>query len=107
MSDIPDDQVPGWPATPQWPTHRRRPPVDLGLAPSADWRCNDLRLFPEEVTVHVQQQPRRRRPGLLWWLLIGWWWRPACWCGRVLLWLVAWPLGLWRSIKHGQRHPRR
>lgn len=26
-----------------------------------------------------------------------------CWIGRVALWLLFWPLGLWRSIKHSQR----
>jgi hypothetical protein len=25
------------------------------------------------------------------------------WCGRVLLWFVFLPLGLWRSIRHGRR----
>ena len=44
-----------------------------------------------------------KRGGLLWWLLVGWWWAPACWLGRVVLWLVAWPVGLWRSIRHSQR----
>jgi hypothetical protein len=43
------------------------------------------------------------RRGPIWWLIIGWWWAPACWLGRCLLWLVAWPLGLWRSIRHGQK----
>lgn len=25
------------------------------------------------------------------------------WCGRVTLWLVLWPVGLWRSMRHGRR----
>lgn len=49
----------------------------------------------------------QRRPGLVWWLTVGWWWRPCCWAGRVLLWLVAWPLGLWRSLRHSQRKAAR
>lgn len=28
---------------------------------------------------------------------------PFTWFGRVLLWLVFLPLGLWRSIHHGRR----
>lgn len=44
-----------------------------------------------------------RRGSAIWWLVIGWWWAPACWMGRVLLWLVAWPAGLWRSHRHAQR----
>ncbi len=30
-------------------------------------------------------------------------WSFMKWCGRVTLWLVFLPLGLWRSIKHGQK----
>lgn len=48
-----------------------------------------------------------RKRGATWWLLVGWWWAPACWAGRVLLWLVVWPLGLWRSLRHGQRKAAR
>ena len=25
------------------------------------------------------------------------------WMGRVMLWLVFWPVGLWRSIHHGRK----
>jgi hypothetical protein len=25
------------------------------------------------------------------------------WCGRVTLWVVFWPVGLWRSFRHGER----
>ena len=38
----------------------------------------------------------------LYWALIGWWWGPTKWVGRVLLWVVFWPVGLWRSIVHGR-----
>lgn len=37
------------------------------------------------------------------WLLVGWWWNPLKWVGRVLLWLLLWPVGLWRSIRHGRK----
>jgi hypothetical protein len=29
-------------------------------------------------------------------------WNITKWLGRVALWLVFWPVGLWRSIRHGQ-----
>lgn len=38
----------------------------------------------------------------MYWLLIGWWWNPLKWMGRVLLWLFAWPLGLWRSMRNNR-----
>lgn len=47
-----------------------------------------------------------RRGSLAWWLLVGWWWAPACWVGRVLLWLIFWPVGLWRSLRHGAKKDR-
>lgn len=25
------------------------------------------------------------------------------WMGRVMLWAVAWPVGLWRSMRHGSK----
>jgi len=28
---------------------------------------------------------------------------PIFWLGRVSLWLVFFPLGLWRSIRHGRK----
>ena len=46
--------------------------------------------------------PARTAHGLAYWLLVGWWWGPVKWFGRVLLWLVLWPVGLWRSIVHGR-----
>lgn len=27
---------------------------------------------------------------------------PFTWTGRVILWLCCWPLGLWRSYRHGR-----
>lgn len=27
---------------------------------------------------------------------------PFTWIGRVLLWLIFWPVGLWRSLAHGR-----
>lgn len=30
-------------------------------------------------------------------------WSFVKWLGRVLLWVVFWPAGLWRSIRHGSR----
>ena len=27
--------------------------------------------------------------------------------GRITLWLVCWPLGLWRSLVHGQKRRQR
>lgn len=32
---------------------------------------------------------------------------PFFWVGRVLLWIVFWPLGLWRSIRHGRKKSER
>jgi len=46
--------------------------------------------------------------GKTYWCLIGWWWGPAAWAGRVALWLVLWPAGLWRSfVHHGKNRDRR
>lgn len=46
--------------------------------------------------------PARTAHGVVWWLLVGWYWAPAKWLGRVLLWVLFFPLGLWRSIVHGR-----
>ena len=32
---------------------------------------------------------------------------PFTWAGRVALWLLFWPVGLWRSIRHGRRKDQR
>lgn len=35
-------------------------------------------------------------------------WAVLKWLGRVTLWLVFWPVGLWRSVVHGRRkHEKR
>lgn len=34
-------------------------------------------------------------------LFMSWWWEPIKWAGRLLLWVLFFPLGLWRSIRHG------
>lgn len=41
--------------------------------------------------------PARTAHGIHYWLWVGWWWAPLKWLGRVSLWLIMWPLGLWRS----------
>lgn len=46
--------------------------------------------------------PARTAHGLAWWLLLGWYWAPLKWLGRVSLWLVFFPAGLWRSIVHSR-----
>ena len=32
---------------------------------------------------------------------------PVFWAGRVLLWIVFLPLGLWRSVRHGKKQSER
>lgn len=32
---------------------------------------------------------------------------PLFWAGRVTLWIVFLPFGLWRSLRHGQQKERR
>lgn len=46
--------------------------------------------------------PAKTAHGLGWWLLIGWWLAPALWLGRVCLWLLFFPLGIWRSVAHSR-----
>lgn len=46
--------------------------------------------------------PARTAHSGAYWLWVGWWWEPTKWSGRVTLWLLFWPLGLWRSIRHHQ-----
>lgn len=48
-----------------------------------------------------------RRGSMAWWLIVGWWWAPLAWLGRVLLWVVVWPVGLWRSWRHGRKRQAR
>lgn len=45
-----------------------------------------------------------RAHSVTYWCTVGWWWEPLCWSGRVMLWLFAWPVGLWRSHRHAQRN---
>lgn len=52
-------------------------------------------------------RPARTAHGAVWWLCIGWWWAPAMWAGRVVWWLVFWPIGLWRSLRHSRRQGER
>lgn len=40
--------------------------------------------------------------GWVYWVSIGWVWEPLKYLGRVALWLVFWPAGLWRSLTHGR-----
>ena len=45
------------------------------------------------------REPQYRGPahaahGLAYWIVVGWWWEPAKFLGRVLLWLLVWPVGL-------------
>jgi hypothetical protein len=47
--------------------------------------------------------PARTSHGPTYWLVVGWWWGPTKWLGRVSLWLLFFPLGLWRSIAHGRK----
>jgi hypothetical protein len=32
---------------------------------------------------------------------------PLTWLGRVTLWVVFFPLGIWRSLRHGARKDQR
>lgn len=42
--------------------------------------------------------PARNAHGAGYWLFVGWWLAPILWLGRVCLWILFWPVGLWRSI---------
>ena len=44
---------------------------------------------------------------IAYWVLLGWmiWILKICWValkftGRILLWILFWPIGMWRSITH-------
>lgn len=41
------------------------------------------------------------------WIFIGWWWNPLKWLGRVLLWVVFLPAGIWRSWTNHKKKERR
>ncbi len=36
-----------------------------------------------------------------------WMFAPFLWLGRVLLWFILLPVGIWRSIRHGRRKSER
>lgn len=48
--------------------------------------------------------PARTAHGGVYWLLVGWWWEPTKWLGRMVLWVVFFPVGLWRSARHGRKN---
>lgn len=50
------------------------------------------------------QGPAHTAHGWVYWLVVGWWWEPTKWLGRVSLWIVFWPIGLWRSVRHGRKN---
>jgi hypothetical protein len=49
------------------------------------------------------QGPARNAHGSAYWLTVGWWWIPAKWLGRVSLWVLFLPLGIWRSVVNGRK----
>lgn len=48
--------------------------------------------------------PAKHAHGAAYWWLVGWWWEPLKWLGRMSLWLVFFPVGLWRSLRHGRKN---
>lgn len=48
--------------------------------------------------------PARNAHGVGYWLLVGWWWEPVAWLGRMTLWVLCFPLGLWRSMRKGRKN---
>lgn len=55
------------------------------------------------MTDATYRGPARTAHGTGWWLLIGWWLAPAKWAGRVLLWVLFLPLGIWRSVVNNRK----
>lgn len=49
------------------------------------------------------QGPAKRSHSLTYWLAIGWWWAPLKWLGRVSLWVLLLPVGIWRTAAHSRR----
>ena len=47
--------------------------------------------------------PAKTAHGPTYWVLVGWWWAPLKWLGRVALWVVFFPLGIWRSVVHSRK----
>ena len=56
----------------------------------------------QESEMSAYTAPARTAHGVVYWSLVGWWWGPTKWVGRVLLWVLFLPLGLWRSVVHGR-----
>lgn len=50
----------------------------------------------------VYRGPARSAHGPGYWLFVGWWLAPILWLGRVSLWVLFFPLGIWRSIAHSR-----
>lgn len=48
--------------------------------------------------------PATTAHGGTYWLLIGWWWEPLAWLGRMSLWVLFLPVGIWRSVRKGRRN---
>jgi hypothetical protein len=47
--------------------------------------------------------PARMAHSPVYWIFVGWWLGPVKWIGRVLLWLVFFPAGIWRSYVHHKK----
>lgn len=64
--------------------------------------------MPAPVIMPVYAAPAATSHGAGYWIFVGWWWGPAKFLGRLLLWIVFCPVGLWRSIVHhtDKRHDR-
>jgi hypothetical protein len=56
------------------------------------------------TTQPAYRGPSRTAHGAGYWLAVGWWWEPAKWLGRVSLWLLFLPVGLWRSVRHSRKN---
>lgn len=50
------------------------------------------------------QGPAKHAHGAAYWVGVGWWWEPLCWAGRMSLWLLLFPIGLWRSVRKGRKN---
>lgn len=69
------------------------PPPPSGPAPNP----------PPDRQSPTYQGPARTAHGPVYWIFVGWWLAPMMWLGRVFLWLLAWPLGLWRSMARSRK----
>lgn len=86
------------------PTRRHNPTfVIIGVNAGIETPgSNGRRTSTEEPTTYGD--PARRAHDARYWWLVGWWWEPLKWLGRVSLWLLFWPVGLWRSLRHGRKN---